>query len=137
MSMACPYWMLHFHHTYKWGIRSLVSKPNKPCNLLELPYFQSCHYIWKIIPSIVLIIGFQVTAPRMNFSSMSNALTLARVILNLFTVLDDSKQTRKLCTEEKLCLKIGFLFNSNNLLVYNYLSIALAVCLYVRDTDLH
>lgn len=68
---------------------------------------------------------------------MSNTLTLAWVILNLFTVLDDSKQTRKLCTEEKPCLKIGFLFNSNNLLVYNYLSITLAVCLYVRDTELH
>lgn len=44
------------------------------------------------------------------------------------------KQTRKLRIEEKLCLKIGFLLNSNNLLVYNYLSITLAVRLDVKDT---
>lgn len=68
-----------------------------------------------------------------SFLQMSNTLILDWVILNLFTVLDDSKQTRKLCTEEKLCPHIGFPFNFNNLLVCNYLSIPLAVCLYGRD----
>lgn len=91
----------------------------------------------KSSPSSCLIISFQVTAQRESSSSLSNALTLDWVILNLFTVLYDSKQTRKLCTEEKLCPKIGFLFNSNNLLVCNYLSITLAVCLSMGDTELH
>lgn len=91
----------------------------------------------KSSPSSCLVIGFQVTAQTVNFPAMSNTLTLDWVILNLFTVLDDSKQTRKLYIEEKLCLKIGFLFNSNILLVYNYLSITLAICPYVRDTELH
>lgn len=85
------------------------------------------------------MIGFQMTAQRVIFFLQCQILSMLDwVILNLFAVLDDSKQTnKKLCTEEKLCPKVGFPFHSNNLLLYNYSSITLALCLYVRDTELH
>lgn len=126
--------MLHFHQL-KNEVCILQGK-----NQTNIATFLNFHtlslavVLGKSSPSSRLIIGFQVTAQRVIFFlSMSNPLTLDWVILNLFTVLDDCKQTRKLCTKEKLCPHIGFSFNFNNLLVYNYLSIPLAVCLYVRD----
>lgn len=48
--------MLHFKN-----------QTNKHCNLWELPSFKSCRCIWNITPSSCLIIGFQVTAPRVIF----------------------------------------------------------------------